>query len=172
MLFGFKSNLMKNREEVYKKQHPEAQLPDSFLRDLMDDQLGRGYLNSMPPASTWEVKDPSLAADFQWLRFARLPIQPGKEEEKTLLESWQSVLSACHTMNMRVAFVLVRRKGRTEIYLGACKRDSSGGLAAEQLRQCMAIHMPGAQLQEPSNNYSMQELLEEYTDIKKLLKTM
>ena len=50
MKFGFSSKLMKKREEAYKKQHPEAELPDSFFRDLMDDQLGRGYLNSMPPA--------------------------------------------------------------------------------------------------------------------------
>ena len=163
MLFGFKSDLMKNREAVYKRQHPEEQLPDSFFRDLMDDQLGRGFLNSMPPAKVWSVKNPGLARDFKWLRFNRLPIQPGKEEENTLLESWQSVLSACHTMNLRVAFVLVRRKGGTEIYLGAGRQDSNGNLAAEQLRQCMAIHMPGAELQEPTRAGFMDDILESYT---------
>ena len=163
MKFGFNSKLMKSREEAYKKQHPEVELPDSFFRDLMDDQLGRGYLNSMPPAKEWEVSVPGLAGDFKWLRFNRLPIQPGKEEENTLLESWQSVLSACHTMNLRVAFVLVRRKGSTEIYLGAGSRDGKSSTAAEQLRQCMAIHMPGAELQEPSREGFMEDLLENYT---------
>ena len=109
MLFGFSSDLMKSKEEAYKRQHPEAQLPDSFFRDLMDDQLGRGFLNGMPDAREWAVCYPGLTGDFKWLRFNRLPIQPGKEEENTLLESWQSVLSACHTMNLRVALVLVRR---------------------------------------------------------------
>ena len=163
MKFGFSSKLMKKREEAYKKQHPEAELPDSFFRDLMDDQLGRGYLNSMPPAKEWKVSDPGLTGDFKWLRFNRLPIQPGKEEENTLLESWQSVLSACHTMNLRVAFVLVRRKGSTEIYLGANSRDGKSSTAAEQLRQCMAIHMPGAELQEPNREGFMEDLLENYT---------
>lgn len=163
MKFGFRSKLMKNREEAYKKQHPEAELPDSFFRDLMDDQLGRGYLNAMPPAKDWAVSNPGLTGDFKWLRFNRLPIQPGKEEENTLLESWQSVLSACHTMNMRVAFVLARRKGSTEIYLGAGSRDGKSGISAQQLRQCMAIHMPGAELQEPERADYMDDLLEDYT---------
>ena len=163
MLFGFSSDLMKSKEEAYKRQHPEAQLPDSFFRDLMDDQLGRGFLNGMPDAREWAVCNPGLTGDFKWLRFNRLPIQPGKEEENTLLESWQSVLSACHTMNLRVAFVLVRRKGSTEIYLGAGSRDGKSSTAAEQLRQCMAIHMPGAELQEPSRAGFMDDLLENYT---------
>lgn len=163
MLFGFNSELMKNREEAYKRQHPEAELPDSFFRDLMDDQLSRGYLNSMPGAKNWAVGEPGLAGDFNWLRFNRLPIQPGKEEENTLLESWQSVLSACHTMQLRVAFVLVRRKGSTEIYLGAGSRDGNSDTAAEQLRQCMAIHMPGAELQEPKREDYIKDLLENYT---------
>ena len=162
MRFGFKSDLMKNREEAYKRQHPEAQLPDSFFRDLMDDQLSRGFLNEMPDAGKWAVCNPGLTGDFKWLRFNRLPIQPGKEEENTLLENWQSVLSACHTMQLRIAFVLVRRKGSTEIYLGAGSRDGKSTVATEQLRQCMAIHMPGAELQEPSREGFVEDLLENY----------
>jgi len=162
MNLSFKSEIMKKRAEAYKRQHPEAELPDSFFRDLMDEQLGRGYLNSMPPAGKWEFTQPGLTAGFKWLHFNRLPIQPGREEENTLLESWQSVLSACHTMNLRTAFVLVRRKGHTELYLGAENGDGNGELASEQLRQCLAIHMPGAELEEPRREDFMQDLLENY----------
>lgn len=149
MKVTFQNQYVQTQQEAYKRQHPEAELPDSYFRELMDEQLGRGYLNHMSPPGTWEMEPAGLQGTYGWLRFARLPIRPGKEEENTLLESWQSVLSACHTMLLRVAFVLLRRKGQTEIYLGACAHDGNTGRATEQLRQCMAIHMPGAELQPP-----------------------
>lgn len=159
----FNNKLLKEKQETYERQHPEEELPDSFFKDLMDDQLGRGYLNSMPPASEWAMESAGLRGNYGWLRFNRLPIRPGKEEENTLLESWQSVLSACHTMKLRIAFVLLRRKGHTEIYLGACAPDGKIDKAAEQLGQCMAIHMPGAELQAPKNRGVLEETLENFT---------
>ena len=172
MLFNFKSNLMEEKQAAYLRQHPEEGLPNSFFKDLMNDQLGRGYLNRLPRAEDWKLGETKFFQDqYEWLRFSRLPIKPGKEEENTLLESWQSVLSACHTMNLRLAFVLNHRKDHTAIYLGATssnhKKDDK---AAEKLRQCMAIHMPGAEFTIPKryNNYGVEydevlENIENYT---------
>lgn len=163
MQLTFRSKLMQAREEAYKRQHPEAELPESFFRDLMDDQLGRGYLAAMPPADQWMLEKCGLRGDFGWLRFTRLPITPGKEEENTLLESWQSVLSACHTMGLSLAFVLLRRKGETEVYIGARAKGGETAYAREKLGQCMAIHMPGAELQPPAESAHLEETLENYT---------
>ena len=163
MKLTFRSKLMQAQEEAYQRQHPEAELPESFFRDLMDDQLGRGYLNRLPGAEQWKLEDAGLQGHYGWLRFHRLPIRPGKEEENTLLESWQSVLSACHTMKLSVAFVLLRRGGKTELYLGARAPEGKTEEAREQLGQCMAIHMPGAELQPPDERAFLEETLENYT---------
>lgn len=94
MKLSFKSKKLAAQQEAYLRQHPEDQLEENFFRTLMDQQLSRGFLNEMPPAEVWEMEKPGLRGQFDWLRFTRLPIQPGKEEENTLLESWQSALSA------------------------------------------------------------------------------
>ena len=163
MKIKYNQEVSNARLAAYARQYPEEELPDDFFRTLMDDQLGRGYLNHMAPAENWEMEPAGLRGDFGWLRFSRLPIRPGKEEENTILESWQSVLSACHTMGLRVAFVLLRRKGNTQIYLGAAAPAGKSGIAAEQLRQCMSIHMPGAEFLEPKNSGILEETLENFT---------
>lgn len=162
MKLRFKSKKLAARQEVYLRQHPEDQLEENFFRTLMDKQLSRGFLNEMPPAGAWDMERPGLSGRLDWLRFTRLPIQPGKEEDNTLLESWQSVLSACHTMGLRVAFVLLRRHGRTEVYLGACRSGAGTQRAAQQLRQCVAVHMPGAELQAPQAMGALESVLENF----------
>lgn len=162
MKLCFKSKKLAAQQEAYLRRHPEDQLEENFFRTLMDQQLSRGFLNEMPPAEAWDMEKPGLSGRFEWLRFTRLPIQPGKEEENTLLESWQSVLSACHTMGLRVAFVLLRRHGHTEVYLGACRSDAAAPRAAQQLRQCVAVHMPGAELQAPQAMGVLESILENF----------
>lgn len=162
MKLSFKSKKLAAQQEAYLRQHPEDQLEENLFRTLMDKQLSRGFLNEMPPAEEWEMERSGLSGQFDWLRFTRLPIQPGKEEENTLLESWQSVLSACHTMGMQVAFVLLRRHGHTEVYLGACSSGGTARRAAQQLRQCVAIHMPGAELQPPRTTGALEGILENF----------
>ncbi len=163
MKIGFKNQILQREQEMHKVQHPEEELPDSFFQDLMDDQLGRGYLNHMIPADQWEMELPGIHSNYGWLRFDRLPIRPGKEEENTLLESWQSVLSACHTMNLSLAFVLMRRKGHSEVYLGVKSKGGRTSSTAEILRQCMGIHMPGAELSTVEDSFPLEDKLENFT---------
>lgn len=72
--------------------------------------------------------------------------------------AWQSVLSACHTLGMKVAFVLRRVNGRTKIYFGGV--PAGGGNVCNVLRQCVAVHLPGAVLQEQRTGFSMAEELD------------
>ena len=136
---AFESNLLTSKEESRAIQHPENELPDNFFMNLMDDQIGRGYLSRLPKASEWQP---------------RLPIKPGRAEENTLLDNWQSVLSACHSMNLQLAFVMIRKWGKIELYLGATSINGNFDAAAEKFREAMMIHMPGAELSklDRSNN--------------------
>lgn len=146
MKIKFKNEMLKKEQEAFNKMHPEAELPDSFFRNLMDDQLGKGYLNNFGDPDTWKYDDCGVKNEYGWLKFKRLPVTPGKEEENTLLESWQSVLSACHTMEISVAFVLLRKNQNASIYLGAKSKDGKTEKARQQLLQCLSIHMPGSEL--------------------------
>lgn len=146
MANDFQNGLLSKQQETNALQHPENELPDNFFVNLTEDQVGRGYLNRMVDTSKWQFEQASIADRYGWVKFERLPIKPGREEENTLLENWQCVLSACHSMNLRLAFVMIRKYGRIELYLGATSADGEFETAAEKLREAVKIHMPGAEL--------------------------
>lgn len=143
---AFESELSARKDESLAIQHPENELPDNFFINLMDDQIGRGYLNRLPEASQWQLEQAGMAPQYGWLKFERLPIKPGRAEENSLLDNWQSVLSACHSMNLQLAFVMIRKWGKIELYLGATSINGNFDAAAEKFREAMMIHMPGAEL--------------------------
>ncbi|MBQ3170263.1 MAG: hypothetical protein IJB99_10940, partial [Clostridia bacterium] len=130
-------------------QHPETALSDNWIQTLMEDQLARGYLNRMEPAANWNMPENEFSQRFGWQKFIRLPIRPDESDDGQLMECWKSVLSALHTLDTKIAFVLLRAKGKTHVYVGACARNGKTDYAAKVLRQSLTIHMPGAELDEP-----------------------
>ena len=115
MANAFEHDLLTSKADSHAIQHPENELPDNFFMNLMDDQIGRGYLSRLPKATQWQPEQAGMAPQYGWLKFERLPIKPGREEENTLLDNWQSVLSACHSMNLQLAFVMIRKWGKIEL---------------------------------------------------------
>ena len=137
----------------------ETQIDGNWLPYLMDMQLSRNYLNAVQDPAGWKLSNAGPNAPFGWLQIERLPVNPDEAQE--LLYAWQSVLSACHTLNMRVAYVLRRVNGRTRLYLGALSPDGNKATACGALRQCVSIHMPGAVLNQQRAGFSMAEALED-----------
>lgn len=137
----------------------EAQVGENWLPYLMDMQLSRNYLNGMSHPEQWEMTVSGLHEQFGWLQMERLPMNP--DDGQSLMLAWQSVLSACHTLGMKVAFVLRRVNGRTRIYLGGVPDSGNGGTARNVIRQCMSVHMPGAVLQEMKAGFSMADELDD-----------
>ena len=134
----------------------EEQIDGNWLPYLMDMQLSRNYLNSMQYPEQWEMSVSGLHEQFGWLQIDRLPM--AGDDGTSLMFAWQSVLSACHTLGMKVAFVLRRVNGRTKIYFGGV--PAGGGNVCNVLRQCVAVHLPGAVLQEQRTGFSMAEELD------------
>ena len=134
----------------------EEQIDGNWLPYLMDMQLSRNYLNSMQHPEQWEMSVSGLHEQFGWLQIDRLPM--AGDDGTSLMFAWQSVLSACHTLGMKVAFVLRRVNGRTKIYFGGV--PAGGGNVCNVLRQCVAVHLPGAVLQEQRTGFSMAEELD------------
>lgn len=141
-----KENALENARGA---QHPETALSDNWIQTLMEDQLARGYLNRMEPAENWNMPESEFSQRFGWQKFIRLPIRPDESDDGQLMECWQSVLSALHTLDTKIAFVLLRARGKTNVYVGACARNGKTDYAAKVLKQSLTIHMPGAELEEP-----------------------
>lgn len=77
--------------EAEQRQYLTSRYGENWLGLLMDDQLGRSYLNLLHDVDKWELEQPDGSQTFSWLMFQRLPIRPGEEETNQLLSSWQSV---------------------------------------------------------------------------------
>lgn len=135
------------------------QIGDNWLPYLMDMQLSRNYLNGMQHPEEWDMEVAGLHQQFDWLQIDRLPMNP--DEGQRLMLAWQSVLSACHTLRMKIAFVLRRVNGRTRIYMGGIHADGERGSAGNVLRQCMSVHLPGATLAEQKSGFSMADELDD-----------
>lgn len=148
--------LMLKEPEEAQVRAVEEQIDGNWLPYLMDMQLSRNYLNSMQHPEQWEMSVSGLHEQFGWLQIDRLPM--AGDDGTSLMFAWQSVLSACHTLGMKVAFVLRRVNGRTKIYFGGV--PAGGGNVCNVLRQCVAVHLPGAVLQEQRTGFSMAEELD------------
>ncbi len=137
----------------------EEQVGGNWLPYLMDMQLSRNYLNNMQNPEQWEMHVAGLNDQFGWMQIERLPMNP--DEEQSLMMAWQSVLSACHTLDMKVAFVLRRVNGKTKLYIGGIHTDGNGRSACNVMKQCVSVHMPGAVLQEQNVGFSMSDELDD-----------
>lgn len=128
------------------KGNPLNMLPPDFFPLLLGDQLGRDFLNRLEDGEKWEFPVCDKRSNYQWLQLERLPVSPSKSESYDLLNSWQSVISATHSAGSCLALALIRRKGNTKVYLGACREnepDDTDSRSAKRLSRTARIHMPG-----------------------------
>jgi hypothetical protein len=129
----------------------EISVPNNYYQQLLDYFLERGYLNTLPQRDKFvdfRASGDYERKDITWLKVIRLPIHPNELKEYDLLSRWQSVLSTLHTWGHRVIFLLQRRNGETNIYLGtaALSRNSNAKQALEQFKEAAMSGMPGIEL--------------------------
>lgn len=129
----------------------EISVPNNFYQQLLDYFLERGYLNTLPDRDKFvdfRALGSAERKDITWLKIIRLPINPNEFMEYDLLSRWQSVLSTLHTWGHRLIFLLQRKGGETNIYLGttALSRNSSAKQALEQFKEAAMSGMPGIEL--------------------------
>lgn len=135
----------------------EEQISGNCMPYLMDMQLSRNYLNNIQHPELWEFDVSGLNDLLGWMQIDRLPMDD--ENGHGLLRAWQSALSACHTLGLKVAFVLLRVKGQTKIYLGAINGDGDRGSACNVMKQCVSVYLPGAVLREQSADFKIADAL-------------
>lgn len=121
-------------------------VPNNVYQQMLDYFLERGYLNFLPEREKFvdfrEIKR-EKNMNITWLQVTRLPIHPSAAMEYDLLSRWQCVLSALHTWGNRLIFMLRRKDGETNIYLGTAALTSH---AIEQFKEAASGGMPGIEL--------------------------
>jgi len=121
-------------------------VPNNVYQQMLDYFLERGYLNFLPEREKFvdfrEFKR-EKNMNIAWLCVTRLPIHPSAQMEYDLLSRWQCVLSALHTWGNRLIFMLRRKNGETNIYLGTAALT---GKAIEQFKEAASGGMPGIEL--------------------------
>ena len=137
----------------------EERIGGNWLPYLMDMQLSRNYLNDMQHPENWQIAQMGLNDQFGWVQIERLPMQD-EEDGDSRMVAWQSVLSACHTLSMKTAFVLRRANGRTKLYLGFASPNKTRSATANLVKQCVSIHLPGTVLVDQRSGFSMEEELD------------
>ena len=137
----------------------EERIGGNWLPYLMDMQLSRNYLNDMQHPENWQIAQMGLNDQFGWVQIERLPMQD-EEDGDSRMVAWQSVLSTCHTLGMKTAFVLRRANGRTKLYLGFASPNKTRSATANLVKQCISIHLPGTVLVDQRSGFSMEEELD------------
>ena len=122
----------------------KVSIPDSFYQSLLEQFFEREYLNDASQ-KRFVVNKNVLTPKIQWVQLERLPIHPKDNESYDLITRWQGVLSGLHVWNYRLIFLLMRKNGKTKIYLGTTSNDKNfnSNDALEQIKEATASSMPG-----------------------------
>ncbi len=122
-------------------------VPDNLYRELLDCSLERSYLDHVHERKKFpEVEEADTKVT--WLQMTRLPIHPENIDSFDLFSRWQGVLSSLHAWGYRLLFLLQRKNGQTNLYLGtiSSKREFTSNDAIEQFKQATSGSMPGVEL--------------------------
>ena len=122
-------------------------VPDNLYRELLDCSMERSYLDYISQRESFpEVEENT--AKITWLRMTRLPVHPENVDSFDLFNRWQGVLSSLHAWGYRLLFLLQRKNGETNLYLGtmSTNREFTSADAIEQFKQATSGSMPGVEL--------------------------
>lgn len=93
-------------------------LPVDLANPLLDYVLERTYLEDVSERADFNVVPVCPHEGIGWLRLDRLPVSPLRIDDYDLLSRWQGVLSSLHAWRQKLIFLLQRRSGRTNLYIG------------------------------------------------------
>lgn len=125
-----------------------VEVPNTFYRELLDYSMERSYLDNISKRKKFPDVDFSETSEITWLQMTRLPVHPANVDSFDLFNRWQGVLSSLHAWGYRLIFLLQRKDGETNLYLGTMSknRDFTPEDAIEQIKQATSGSMPGVEL--------------------------
>ena len=113
--------------------------------------MERSYLEDMTsrPAFIAAREPGQKNKPISWIKVQRIPVHPSQADNYDLLTKWQAVLSSLHAWRCKTIFLLQRRHGETNLYIGLQGNSLEGGIGL--LRSALINCMPGIEA-EPIDN--------------------
>lgn len=142
--YDYQSSIAALRDEPF-------QMPLDLTSPMLEYMMERSYLEDMTSRPTF------LAArevghrnkPISWIKVQRIPVHPSQADNYDLLTKWQAVLSSLHAWKCKTIFLLQRRHGETNLYIGLQGNSLEGGIGL--LRSALINCMPGIEA-EPIDN--------------------
>lgn len=118
-------------------------MPVDQASPVMEFMMERGYLEEMSLRENFiAARVPGQAVrPISWVKIHRIPVHPSQVDNYDLLTKWQAVLASLHAWNFKAIFLLQRRHGETNLYLGLRSNTIEGGVG--MLRSTLINSMPG-----------------------------
>ncbi len=138
----------------------EVEVPSTLYRELLDYSMERSYLDGISEREKFPEVEYIEANKITWLQMTRLPIHPSNVDSFDLFNRWQGVLSSLHAWGYRLLFLLQRKDGETNLYLGTMSKNKAftPADAIDQLKQATSGSMPGVELSPVSNEKAFSDI--------------
>ena len=127
------------------------QMPLDLTSPMLEYMMERSYLEDMTsrPAFIAAREPGQKNKPISWIKVHRIPVHPSQADNYDLLTKWQAVLSSLHAWKCKTIFLLQRRHGETNLYIGLQGNSLEGGIGL--LRSALINCMPGIEA-EPIDN--------------------
>ncbi len=131
------------QKEMGKLKNEPFQLPLDLASPMMEYMMERSYLEEMSIREHFlDSRQPGeRGKPISWIRIHRIPVHPSQSDNYDLLTKWQAVLASLHAWNCKTIFLLQRRHGETNLYIGLRSKSLEGGVGL--LRSALINCMPG-----------------------------
>lgn len=127
------------------------QMPLDLTSPMLEYMMERSYLEDMTSRPTFIAARETGQKNkpISWIKVQRIPVHPSQADNYDLLTKWQAVLSSLHAWRCKTIFLLQRRHGETNLYIGLQGNSLEGGIGL--LRSALINCMPGIEA-EPIDN--------------------
>lgn len=133
------------------------QMPLDLTSPMLEYMMERSYLEDMSAREDFIAarRQGQKTKPVSWIKIHRIPVHPSQADNYDLLTKWQAVLSSLHAWNCKTIFLLQRRHGETNLYIGLRGNSIEGGVGL--LRSALINCMPGIEA-DPIDNLKAQDI--------------
>lgn len=127
------------------------QMPLDLTSPMLEYMMERSYLDDMDKRQDFiSTRIPGQRnKPISWLKINRIPVHPSQADNYDLITKWQAVLTSLHAWHCKTIFLLQRRHGETNLYIGLQSSSLAGGIGL--LRSALINCMPGIEAQPIDN---------------------
>ena len=133
------------------------QMPLDLTSPMLEYMMERSYLEDMTNRQDFiSARLPGQKnKPISWLKIQRIPVHPSQAENYDLITKWQAVLSSLHAWKCKTIFLLQRRHGETNLYIGLRGNSLERGIGL--LRSALINCMPGIEA-EPIDTFKATDI--------------